>query len=205
MPDFSYQEILPLGHEDTPWKCLTTDFVSTFEAGGRTFLAVDPQALTLLTREAMRDIAHLLRPVTCSSSQHPDDPEASANDRFVARDLLQNANIAAGGVLPMCQDTGTAIVSGKKGQRVFTGGGTRPPSPGCLRDLPATNLRYSQLARWTCTEEKNTGTNLPAQIELAATARRRLPTSSCSWPRAAGARTRATCTRRPRRSSTRGG
>jgi fumarate hydratase class I len=171
LPPFQFQEILPLGHEDTAWKCLTTDFVSTFEAGGRTFLSVDPQALTLLTREAMRDIAHLLRPAHLAQlSSILSDPEASANDRFVARELLQNACIAAGGVLPSCQDTGTAIVMGKKGQLVFTGGGDEAAiARGVYETYTSTNLRYSQLAALDMYRETNTGNNLPAQIELYAT------------------------------------
>src|SRR4051794_39896031 len=114
MPEFAYSDLLPLGQDDTEYRLLTTDGVSTFEAGGRQFLQVEPAALTTLTREAMRDIAHLLRPAHLRQLRSIlDDPEASANDRFVALDLLKNANIAAGGVLPMCQDTGTAIVMGK--------------------------------------------------------------------------------------------
>src|SRR5438309_11554149 len=116
MTDFSFQEILPIGKDETPYRLVTKDHVSTFAAGGQTFLKVEPQALTLLTREAMRDIAHLLRPGHLAQlAKILDDREASPNDKFVALDLLKNANIAAGGVLPMCQDTGTAIVMGKKG------------------------------------------------------------------------------------------
>src|SRR5512145_2863939 len=124
MSDFQFQDILPLGKDETPYRLLTSDHVSTFEAAGKTFLQVDPQALTLLAREAMRDIAHFLRPGHLAQlSKILQDPEASSNDRFVALELLRNANIAAGGILPSCQDTGTAIVMGKKGQRVWTGGG----------------------------------------------------------------------------------
>ena len=124
MPEFEYQELLPTGHDDTPYRLLTTDGVSTFDTPEGRFVKVDPEALTLLTREAMRDIAHLLRPGHLQQLRSIlDDPEASPNDRFVALDLLKNAGIAAGGVLPMCQDTGTAIVKGKRGQFVFTGGG----------------------------------------------------------------------------------
>ena len=111
MVAFEFQEILPLGADPTPFRRLTRDHVSTFEAGGQRFLRVEPEALTLLTREAMRDIAHFLRPGHLAQVRRIfDDPEASENDRFVALELLQNANISAGGVLPMCQDTGTAIV-----------------------------------------------------------------------------------------------
>src|SRR5262245_1401092 len=124
MADFSFTEILPLGKDETPYRKLTSDHVSTIEAAGRTFLSVESEALTLLTREAMRDIAHLLRPGHLQQLRNiVDDTDASPNDHFVALELLRNANIAAGGVLPMCQDTGTAIVMGKKGQNVLTPGG----------------------------------------------------------------------------------
>jgi fumarate hydratase, class I len=168
--DASYEEILPLGHDETPYRLLTQEHVSTFEAAGKTFLRVDPAALTLITREAMRDIAHLLRPGHLAQLRKIlDDPEASDNDRFVALDLLKNASIAAGGVLPMCQDTGTAIVKGKKGQLVFTGGGDEAAiARGVMETYTATNLRYSQLAPLSMYEEKNTGNNLPAEIEIAA-------------------------------------
>jgi len=172
MSDFQYQEILPLGHhEATPYRKLTRDFVSTFEAAGTSFLRVEPEALTLLTREAMRDIAHLLRPGHLAQLRAiHDDPEASPNDKFVALELLKNASIAAGGVLPGCQDTGTAIVMGKKGQQVFTGGGDEAAIARGIFDTYLTaNLRYSQLAPIDMFREKNTGNNLPAQIELYAT------------------------------------
>lgn len=124
MTDFAYSELLPLGADDTPYRLLTTDGVSTFEAGGERFLRVEPEALTLLTSTAMRDIAHLLRPGHLAQLRSIlDDPEASDNDRFVATELLRNACIAAGGVLPSCQDTGTAVVKGKKGQYVVVPGG----------------------------------------------------------------------------------
>ncbi|MFZ5446384.1 MAG: fumarate hydratase [Myxococcota bacterium] len=169
---FSFSELLPLQHHDeTPWRLLTTDYVSTFEADGKTFLKVDPRALTLLTRTAMRDIAHLLRPGHLEQLKKIlGDAEASKNDKFVALDLLKNANIAAGGVLPMCQDTGTAIVKGKKGQFVFTGGGDEEAiARGVYETYTETNLRYSQLAPLSMYEEKNTGSNLPAEIKLSAT------------------------------------
>ncbi len=171
MSDFQYQKMLPLGADDAPYRLLTTDGVSTFEAEGQTFLKIAPEALTLLAKEAMRDIAHWLRPGHLAQlKQILDDPEASDNDRFVALDLLKNANIAASGVLPMCQDTGTAIIMGKKGQNVFTGGGDEAAlSRGVFERYRESNLRYSQLAPITTYEEKNTGTNLPAQIELFAT------------------------------------
>ena len=172
MPEFAFQELLPIGHhDDTPFKKLTGDHVSTFTARGKTFLEVQPEALTLLTRTAMRDIAHLLRPGHLGQLRAIlDDPEASANDRFVALELLKNANIAAGGVLPGCQDTGTAIVMGKRGQYVVTGGTDEEAiSRGIFDTYTQTNLRYSQVAPLDMFEEKNTGTNLPAQIELYAT------------------------------------
>jgi len=172
MSAFEYQELLPAGHhDDTPYRLLTTEGVSTFEAAGRTFLKVAPEALTLLTREAMVDIAHLLRPGHLAQlARILDDPEATPNDRFVALELLKNANIAAGRVLPSCQDTGTAIVMGKKGQLVFTGGGDEAAiARGVFDTYTTANLRYSQLAPIDTYKEVNTGTNLPAQIEIYAT------------------------------------
>lgn len=167
---FTYTDILPLGHDETPFRLLTRDFVSTFEAMGQTFLKVEPEALTLLTQMAMRDIAHLLRPGHLAQLRKIlEDPEASSNDQFVALDLLKNASIAAGGVLPMCQDTGTAIVKGKKGQLVFTGGGDEAAiARGVFKTYTGTNLRYSQLAPLSMFDEKNTGSNLPAEIEISA-------------------------------------
>jgi len=171
MTAFQYQDLLPLGPDTTPYRLLTKSHVSTFEAAGKTFLQVEPEALTLLAKEAMRDIAHLLRPGHLAQLRKIlDDPEASPNDKFVARDLLQNANIAAGGVLPMCQDTGTAVVMGKKGQYVVTGGGDEEAiSRGIHATYLERNLRYSQMAPLDMYREKNTGTNLPAQIEIFAT------------------------------------
>ncbi|MBA3453635.1 MAG: fumarate hydratase, partial [Deltaproteobacteria bacterium] len=172
MPTFAFQEILEAGHHHaTPYKLLTTDHVSTFEARGKTFLEVRPEALTLLTRTAMRDIAHLLRPGHLAQLRAIlDDPEASANDRFVALELLKNANIAAGGILPGCQDTGTAIIMGKRGQNVLTAGGDEAAiARGVFDTYAESNLRYSQVAPLDMFEEKNTGNNLPAQIELYAT------------------------------------
>jgi fumarate hydratase class I len=168
---FTYQDMLPLGEDTTPYRLLTKDHVSTFEAGGKTFLKVEPEALTLLTREAMRDIAHLLRPGHLRQLSHIlKDPEATSNDRFVALELLKNANIAAGRVLPSCQDTGTAIVMGKKGQYVLTGFNDEEAiARGIFDTYTQSNLRYSQLAPLDMYKEANTGTNLPAQIELYAT------------------------------------
>ena len=171
MSAFTYQDMLPLGEDTTSYRLLTQDFVSTFDAGGKTFLKVEPEALTLLTREAMRDIAHLLRPGHLQQlSNILKDPEATSNDRFVALELLKNANIAAGRVLPSCQDTGTAIVMGKKGQYVFTGFKDEEAiSRGVFETYTTSNLRYSQLAPLDMYKEVNTGSNLPAQIELYAT------------------------------------
>jgi len=168
---FQYQDILPLGKDPSPYRLLTKDFVSTFEAGGHTFLKVEPQALTLLAQHALRDISHLLRPGHLAQLRKIlDDPEASPNDKFVALDLLRNANIAAGGILPMCQDTGTAIVMGKKGQYVVTGGGDEEAiARGIYDTYQTSNLRYSQVSPLDMFEEKNTGSNLPAQIDLFAT------------------------------------
>jgi fumarate hydratase class I len=170
MADFTYQDMLPLGADKTPYRLLTKEHVSTFEAAGRTFLKIEPEALTLLAEEAMRDIAHLLRPGHLAQLRAIlDDPEASPNDKFVALDLLKNANVAAGFILPMCQDTGTAIVMGKKGQLVFTGGGDDAAlAKGIHATYAKSNLRYSQLAPLDMYREKNTGSNLPAQIDIAA-------------------------------------
>jgi fumarate hydratase class I len=171
MAEFAHTELLPLGQDSTPYRQLTKDHVSTFQAAGRSFLSVEPEALTLLTREAMRDIAHLLRPGHLQQLRNIlDDADASPNDHFVALELLRNANIAAGGVLPMCQDTGTAIVMGKKGQNVLTPGGDEAAIARGVYDVyHSANLRYSQLAPLDMYKEKNTGTNLPAQIEIFST------------------------------------
>src|SRR5580658_4621157 len=172
MPDFSYTDMLPLGPDTTEYRRVSEAGVSPKTALGRDFLEVDPAALTLLTAEAMHDIAHLLRPAHLQQLRSIlDDPEASPNDRFVAGDLLKNACIAAGGVLPMCQDTGTAIVMGKRGQYVLTDGRDEEHiARGVFDAYTKLNLRYSQLAPLTMWEEKNTGSNLPAQIELYAAA-----------------------------------
>jgi fumarate hydratase, class I len=169
--DFQYTELLPVGPDQTPYRLLASDGVSTFDTTEGTFLKVDPQAIRRLTAEAMHDIAHFLRPGHLQQLANIlDDPEASANDRFVALDLLKNAAIAAGGVLPMCQDTGTAIVKAKKGQFVFTGGGDEAAIAQGVQDTYLTsNLRYSQMAPLNMYDEVNTGNNLPAEIKIAAT------------------------------------
>lgn len=171
MPEFAYTDLLPLGEDTTPYRLVTSEGVSTFEADGRTFLKVEPEALRKLAEEAIHDIQHFLRPAHLAQLRRIiDDPEASSNDKFVALDLLKNANIAAAGVLPMCQDTGTAIVMGKRGQNVLTEGGDEAAlSRGIYDAYTQLNLRYSQMAPLTMWEEKNTGSNLPAQIELYAT------------------------------------
>ncbi|MEU4199797.1 fumarate hydratase [Streptomyces sp. NPDC045470] len=167
-PEFAYTDLLPVGEDNTPYRLVTSEGVSTFEADGRTFLKVEPEALRKLAAEAMHDIAHYLRPAHLAQLRRIlDDPEASANDRFVALDLLKNANIAAAGVLPMCQDTGTAIVMGKRGQNVLTRGRDEEALSRGIHDAyTQLNLRYSQMAPLTMWDEKNTGSNLPAQIEL---------------------------------------
>jgi fumarate hydratase class I len=166
--EFHYSDLLPTGKDDTPFRLITTEGVSTFEVDGQTFLKVDPEAIQRLTAEAMHDISHYLRPAHLTQLRRIiDDPESSGNDRFVALDLLKNVNISAGGVLPMCQDTGTAIVMGKKSEGVLTGADDAEAiSRGVYDAYTKLNLRYSQLAPLTTYEEKNTGTNLPAQIEL---------------------------------------
>ena len=168
MPEFAFADLLPLGPDTTQYRLLTTAGVTRREAFGREFLEVDPGALTLLAHEGMRDIAHLLRPAHLRQLRAIlDDPQASPNDRFVARDLLTNACIAADGVLPMCQDTGTAIIMGKRGGEVLTDGRDEEHlARGVYDAYTQLNLRYSQLAPLTMYEERNTGSNLPAQIEL---------------------------------------
>src|SRR5688572_28174941 len=164
-------DILPLGEDTTPYRLLTKDFVKTSDFEGRPLLKVDPAGLELLAYEAMKDIAHYFRPGHLAQLRKIlDDPEASPNDKFVALDLLKNACISAGGVLPSCQDTGTAIVTAKKGQRVFTEGHDEDAlSKGIAKAYTTLNLRYSQLAPLSTFQEKNTGNNLPAQIEIYAT------------------------------------
>ncbi|MEV1285966.1 fumarate hydratase [Micromonospora sp. NPDC049679] len=166
---FSYSPLLPLGDDQTDYRLVTDEGVDVVHGpGGRRFLTVEPAVLTALTAEAMHDIAHYLRPAHLAQLRSIiEDPAASPNDRFVALDLLRNANIAAGGVLPMCQDTGTAIVMGKRGRHVLTDGSDESAiAHGVYEAYTKLNLRYSQLAPITMWEERNTGTNLPAQIEL---------------------------------------
>ena len=171
MPEFAYTGLLPLGPDTTDYRLLTAVGITTHRSFGREFLKVDPEVLTLVARAGMRDIAHLLRPGHLRQLRAIlDDPEASPNDRYVARDLLKNACIAAGGVLPMCQDTGTAIVMGKRGGEVLTDGRDEEHlARGIFDAYTQLNLRYSQLAPASMYEERNTGINLQAQIEIYAT------------------------------------
>ncbi len=168
MAEFTYTELLPLGEDTTDYQPLASGGVTSRQSFGREFLDVDPSVLTALTTRAIADISHLLRPAHLAQlGRILDDPEASPNDRFVALDLLQNACIAAGRVLPMCQDTGTAIVMGKRGQQVLTDGRDEEHiSRGVYDAYTELNLRYSQLAPLTMWSERDTGTNLPAQVEI---------------------------------------
>ena len=170
MPNFSYSELLPLGKDETKYRLIGTEGVRVVKLGDREFLQVAPAALVKLTAEAIHDISHYLRPAHLQQlADIIKDPQASPNDRFVATDLLKNANISAGGILPMCQDTGTAIVMAKKGQHVLTTSKDEIAiSQGIYDAFTTLNLRYSQMAPITTWEEKNTGNNLPAQIEILA-------------------------------------
>ena len=166
---FHYQDLFEPGSpKDVPWRKITSEHVSVVEAAGRKVLKVEPEAIRLLAQEAMTDIAHLLRPGHLQQLANIlKDPEASDNDRFVALELLKNANVAAGMVLPGCQDTGTAIIMGKRGQNVWTDGNDEEMiSKGVYDTYVKRNLRYSQVAPQTMFDEKNTGSNLPAQIDL---------------------------------------
>ena len=167
-PEFTYQDLLPIGEDKTEYRLLTKEGISSFTADGRQFLKVSPEVIENLTQVAMHDISHYLRQEHLQQLANIlADPESSPNDRFVALDLLKNANISAGGILPMCQDTGTAIVMGKKGQQVLTSEKDEISiSKGIYDAFTKLNLRYSQLAPLTTWEEKNTGNNLPAQIEI---------------------------------------
>jgi fumarate hydratase class I len=168
MNEYVHHTMFPLGADKTPYRKLTDEYVSVTEINSKEVVAIDPKAITLLTFEAYKDVSHLLRPGHLQQLRNIlDDPDASDNDRFVAFDLLKNANISAGGILPMCQDTGTAIVMGKKGQQIWTGGGDEAAiSEGVLKTYTETNLRYSQVSPSDMFAEVNTGNNLPAQIDL---------------------------------------
>ena len=167
-PEFKYEDLLPIGEDSTEYRLLSKEGISTFSADGREFLKVEAKAISNLTEVAIHDISHYLRSEHLAQLANIlKDPESSPNDRFVAIDLLKNANISAGGVLPMCQDTGTAIVMGKKGQQVLTSEKDEISiSKGVYDAFTKLNLRYSQLAPLSTWEEKNTGNNLPAQIEI---------------------------------------
>ena len=167
-PTFSYSDLLPLGEDTTRYRLISKEGVSVVKLGDKEFLQVTPEALTLLTETAIHDISHYLRAEHLGQlAKILKDPESSANDRFVALDLLKNANIAAGGILPMCQDTGTALIMGKKGQYVLTTSKDEVAlAQGVYDAFTRLNLRYSQMAPVTTWEEKNTGNNLPAQIEI---------------------------------------
>ena len=165
---FNYEDLLPVGADQTKYRLLTTEGVKVVKHGDLEFLEVAPETLTKLTEDAIHDINHYLRSAHLQQLANIlKDPESSPNDRFVALDLLKNANISAGGVLPMCQDTGTALVMGKKGQYVLTSGkDERSISEGVYNAYTNLNLRYSQMAPVNMWDEKNTGNNLPAQIEI---------------------------------------
>jgi fumarate hydratase class I len=167
-PQFSYSDLLPLGEDSTKYRLLTKDGVSVKKLGDLEFLHVEPSALSHLSEVAIHDISHYLRAAHLQQLANIlSDPEASPNDRFVATDLLKNANIAAGGILPMCQDTGTALIMGKKGQHVLTSSKDEVAlSQGIYDAFTKLNLRYSQMAPVTTWDEKNTGNNLPAQVEI---------------------------------------
>ena len=168
MSDFFYQEPFPLEKDDTEYRLITKDYVSVVEFDGRKILKIDPKGLELLSEEAMTDVSFLLRKAHLEKlAKILDDPEATDNDKFVAYSLLQNAVTAAEGVLPSCQDTGTAIIMGKKGEDVYTGvNDAEHFSRGVYNTYDKQNLRFSQIVPFTMLEEKNSGTNLPAQIDL---------------------------------------
>ena len=167
-PQFTYSDLLPLGEDSTHYRLLTKEGVSVKKHGDLEFLHIEASALSHLSEVAIHDISHYLRAAHLQQLTNIlSDPEASPNDRFVATDLLKNANIAAGGVLPMCQDTGTALITGKKGQYVLTSSKDEIAlSQGIYDAYTKLNLRYSQMAPVTTWEEKNTGNNLPAQVEI---------------------------------------
>ena len=199
MAAFQYQELFEHHADTTPYRQLTSDYVSTAAFGDQEILQVAPEALTLIAREAMDDVAHLLRSSHLQQlAAILDDPEASDNDRFVALELLKNANIAASRVLPGCQDTGTAIAIGYKGENVFTfANDAEALSRGIYQAYDERNLRYSQMAPLDTYREKNTGTNLPAQVELYAE-----PGGDYRFlfvAKGGGSANKTSCTRRPRR------
>src|SRR6266576_1776898 len=167
-PPYKHTPLFPLGHDSTPYRKLTGEGVRLERAGKHELVVIEREALRLLAETAFTDINHLLRPGHLQQLRAiVEDPQASDNDKFVAYDFLKNANIAAGGVLPMCQDTGTAIIMGKKGRLVFTDGDDEAALAAGARDAYLKrNLRYSQLAPISMFEEKNTANNMPAQVEI---------------------------------------
>ncbi len=171
MVEFAYQDMFPLGKDTTEYRLLTKDFVDTSTCEGKDLLTIRPEGLTLLSKSAFRDVSHLLRSSHLKLLKKIiDDPESSANDKYVALEMLKNAVISSEGVFPMCQDTGTALIMGEKGQQIWTGYSDEEAlSKGVFEAYKENNLRYSQNSPLTMYEEVNTGTNLPAQIELYAT------------------------------------
>ena len=171
MSKSAFSDIFSLAKDETEYRLLTSDHVSSVDVDGRTFLKIAPEGLSLLASTAMRDTSHLLRPAHLAQLRLIlDDKQSSDNDRFVAMEMLKNACVAAGGVLPMCQDTGTAIVYGKKGEQVWTGGEDEAAlSAGIEKAYAENNLRYSQMAPLDMFNEVGTGNNLPAQIDIIAT------------------------------------
>lgn len=169
-PDFMFQTMFPLGPDDTDWRKLDITGISTTQADGKTIIKISRDALSQLAFAAFHDVSHLLRPAHLAQlAKILQDPEASENDRYVAMEFLKNASISAGGILPMCQDTGTALVFGKKGQRIWVEGDEEEAlSHGVFRTFTETNLRYSQMAPLTMFEEVNTGNNLPVQFDIMA-------------------------------------
>lgn len=195
---FIYQAPFPMGKDNTEYYLLTSDYVSVADFDGETILKVEPEALTLLAQQAFHDASFMLRPAhqkQVAAILH--DPEASENDKYVALQFLRNSEIAAKGVLPTCQDTGTAIIVGKKGQRVWTGGGDEEAlSKGVYNTYIEDNLRYSQNAALDMYKEVNTGTNLPAQIDLYAVMA--MSTNSFALRKAAALPTKRISTRKPK-------
>jgi Tartrate dehydratase alpha subunit/Fumarate hydratase class I, N-terminal domain len=200
-PEFNYQDLLPLGEDSTQYRLLSTEGVSTFTADGKEFLKVTPQAISDLTQVALHDISHYLRSEHLAQLANIlKDPESSPNDRFVATDLLKNANISAGGVLPMCQDTGTALVMGKKGQHVLTSEKDEITiSRGVYEAFTKLNLRYSQLAPVTTWEEKNTGNNCQLRLRFTLIPITPMSTTSCLLLRAGEALINHFCIKKPKR------
>ena len=207
-PPYKHTPLFPLGKDQTPYRKISADGIRVERVMGEEVLVVPREAMRALAEAAFTDINHLLRPAHLASLKHiVEDPEASDNDKFVAYDFLKNANIAAGGILPMCQDTGTAIIMGKKGRLIWTDGGDEAALAEGARDAYLKrNLRYSQLAPISMFEEKNTRSNMPAQVELYAEGQILImpsmtpPTSFCSSPRAAARPTSRFCSRARRRS-----